>query len=122
MAPLDGGDMLTAFRRAKDHALSKRRGNLSTLVEEIKISQQYNTAYIQLAAGLTKPEKDRLAELLNERLGGVYAFVDAKVDRLIIDIRPAMLVRLNKYAADNRISRHEAITELVNLGLASQGR
>jgi hypothetical protein len=55
MAPLDG-DMLTAFRRAKDHELAKRRGNLSALVEEIKISQQYNTAYIRLSPSLTKPD------------------------------------------------------------------
>jgi hypothetical protein len=121
MAPLDG-DMLTAFRTAKERELSKRRGTLSTLVDEIKISAQYNTAYVQLADGLTRPEKDRLAELLNEQLGGVYAFVDAKIDRLIIDIRPALLVRLNKYASDNRVSRQEAILELVELGLASQRR
>jgi hypothetical protein len=121
MAPLDG-DMLTAFRRAKEHELTKRRGNLSALVEEIKISQQYNTAYIRLSPSLTKPEKDRLAELLNERLGGVYAYVDAAIDRLLIDIKPAMLVRLNKYAAANRISRQEAIIELVELGLAHAER
>jgi hypothetical protein len=121
MAPLDG-DMLTAFRRAKDHELAKRRGNLSALVEEIKISQQYNTAYIRLSPSLTKPEKDRLAELLNERLGGVYAYVDAAIDRLLIDITPAMLVRINRYASDNRVSRQEAILELVELGLASQRR
>jgi hypothetical protein len=121
MAPLDGG-MLEAFRRAKDHELAKRRGNLSSLIDEIKISRQYNTAYIQLAPDLSKPEKERMAELLNEKLGGVFAYVDAKIDRLIIDINPALLVRINKYASDNRISRHEAVTELVNLGLASQRR
>jgi hypothetical protein len=121
MAPLDG-DMLTAFRRAKEHELAKRRGNLSTLVEEIKISAQYNTAYVQLAPDLSRPEKERMAELLNEKLGGVYAYVDAKIDRLMIDINPALLVRLNRYAADNRVSRQEAILELVELGLASQRR
>jgi hypothetical protein len=121
MAPLDGG-MLEAFRRAKDHELAKRRGNLSSLIDEIKISRQYNTAYIQLAADLTTPEKERMAELLNERLGGVYAYVDAKIDRLLIDIKPALLVRLNRYASDNRMSRQEAILELVELGLASQRR
>jgi len=121
MAPLDG-DMLTAFRRAKDHELAKRRGNLSVVIDEIKISRQYNTAYIQLADNLAATEKERMAELLNERLGGVFAYVDAKIDRLLIDIGPAMLVRLNKYASDNRVSRQEAILELVNLGLASQRR
>ena len=60
--------------------------------------------------------------LLNERLGGVYAYMDAKIDRLLIDIKPAMLARLNKYASDNRVSRQEAILELVELGLASQRR
>jgi hypothetical protein len=121
MAPLDGG-MLEAFRRAKDHELAKRRGNLSTLVDEIKISAQYNTAYVTLAPDLSRPEKERMAELLNEKLGGVYAYVDGVIDKLLIDIHPAMLVRLNRYAADNRISRHEAVRELVNLGLASQRR
>ena len=121
MAPLDGG-MLEAFRTAKERELSKRRCNLSTLVEEIKISAQYNTAYVTLAPDLSRPEKERMAELLNEKLGGVYAYVDGVIDKLLIDIHPAMLVRLNKYAADNRISRHEAVRELVNLGLASMRR
>jgi len=121
MAPLDG-DMLTAFRIAKERELSKRRSNLSALIDEIKISRQYNTAYIQLAPNLAAPEKERMAELLNEKLGGVFAYVDAKIDRLLIDIGPAMLVRLNKYASDNRVSRQEAILELVELGLASQRR
>ena len=121
MAPLDG-DMLTAFRRAKEYALGKRRQTLSTLIEEIKVSKLYNTAYIQLAPNLTAGEKETLCSLLNEELGGVYAYTDAKIDRLIIDIKPAMLVRLNKYAAENRVSRQEAILELVELGLASQRR
>jgi hypothetical protein len=121
MAPLDGG-MLEAFRTAKERELAKRRGNLSSLIDEIKISRQYNTAYIQLAANLSAPEKERMAELLNERLGGVFAYVDAKIDRLLIDIGPAMLVRLNKYASTHRISRQEAIIELVELGLAHAER
>jgi hypothetical protein len=121
MAPLDGG-MLEAFRTAKAIELAKRRGNLSTLIDEIKISAQYNTAYVQLSPDLSKPEKDRLAELLNERLGGVYAYVDATIDRLTIEINPALLVRINKYASDNRVSRHEAVKDLIELGLASQRR
>jgi metal-responsive CopG/Arc/MetJ family transcriptional regulator len=48
--------------------------------------------------------------------------VDATIDRLTIEINPALLVRLNKYASDNRVSRQEAILELVELGLASQRR
>lgn len=120
MAPLDG-DMLVAFRRAKETELARRRSNLSSLVDEIKISQQYNTAYIQLAANLSKAEKENLAELLNERLGGVYAYVDSKIDRLLIDIRPALLVRINKYAAANKLSRMDAVVELIELGLSSQG-
>jgi hypothetical protein len=52
----------------------------------------------------------------------VYAYVDAAIDRLLIDIKPAMLVRINRYASDNRVSRQEAILELVELGLASQRR
>jgi len=63
-----------------------------------------------------------MAELLNEKLGGVYAYVDATIDRLLIDIGPPMLVRLNKYAAKNRISRQEAIVELAELGLAHAER
>lgn len=121
MAPLDG-DMLTAFRRAKEYAFGKRRSNLSTQIDEIKISRQYNTAYIQLAPNLTAPEKERMAELLNEKLGGVFAYVDAKIDRILIDISPALLVRLNKYASVNNISRQEAIVELVELGLAHAER
>jgi hypothetical protein len=121
MAPLDGG-MLEAFRTAKQHALSKQRGNLSALVDEIKISAQYNIAHIQLAPDLSRPEKERMAELLNAALGGVYAYVDPNISQLTITINPAMLVRLNRYAADNRVSRQEAILELVELGLASQRR
>lgn len=121
MAPLDGG-MLEAFRRAKDHALSKQRGNLSSLIEEIKLPTQYNAGFIQLAPDLSKAEKERAAELLNEKLGGVFAYVDSKIDRLMIEISPALLVRLNKYASDNRVSRQEAVKELVELGLASQRR
>jgi hypothetical protein len=121
MAPLDGG-MLEAFRKAKDHALGKRRQTLSALIDEINVSVQYNAAYIKLAPQLTRPEKEGLVDELNEALGGVYAYVDPNIDRLTITIDPAMLVRINKYAADNRISRHEAVRELVNLGLASQRR
>jgi hypothetical protein len=121
MAPLDGG-MLEAFRRAKDHELAKRRGNLSTLIDEIKISRQYNTAYISLAPDLSRPEKERAAELFNEALGGVYAYVDGVIDKILIDINPALLVRINKYASENRVSRHEAVKDLIELGLASQRR
>lgn len=121
MAPLDGG-MLEAFRKARDYAISRRRQTLSALIDEINISVQYNMAYIKLASHLTRPEKENLVVELNDRLGGPYAYMDTTINRLMIEIGPALLVRLNKYAADNRVSRQEAILELVELGLASQRR
>jgi hypothetical protein len=122
MAPLDGGDMLTAFRRAKEYALGKRRQTLSALIDEINVSVQYNMAYIKLAPQLTRPEKEGLVDELNDRLGGPYAYMDTTINRILVEIKPAMLVRLNKYAAANRISRQEAIIELVELGLAHAER
>jgi hypothetical protein len=121
MAPLDGG-MLEAFRKAKDHALGKRRQTLSALIDEINVSVQYNMAYIKLAPQLTRHEKEGLVDELNDRLGGPYAYMDTTINRILVEIKPAMLVRLNKYAAANRISRQEAIIELVELGLAHAER
>jgi hypothetical protein len=121
MAPLDGG-MLEAFRVAKDRELSKRRVTLSKLIDEIKISVQNNTAYIQLAEGITRPEKHTLVDLLNEKLGGLYAYADPRIDRLLINIDQPMLVRINAYARANNLGQLEAARELIELGLASTGR
>jgi hypothetical protein len=122
MAPLDGGDMLTAFRRAKEYALGKRRQTLSSLIDEINVSVQYNMAYIKLAPQLTRHEKEGLVDELNDRLGGPYAYMDANVGRIMIDISQPLLVRINAYCAANNVSRHEAVKELIELGLASQRR
>ena len=121
MAPLDG-DMLTAFRRAKEYALGKRRQTLSALIDEINVSVQYNMAYIKLAPQLTRLEKEGLVDTLNDRLGGSFAYMDPTINRVLVELNPALLVRINKYASDNRVSRHEAVKELIELGLAHAER